>query len=73
MDFACRRYADEHSNGPTAMARLSLLKDAIRDTAKYIKNKEKDKEATTIAHRLASTLSFIRAIECGDMGLAQKL
>ena len=50
-----------------------MLRDAIRETATYIKNKEKDKEATTIAHRLASTLSFIRAIECGDIGLAQKL
>ena len=31
MDFACRRYADEHSNGPTAMARLNMLRRNPRD------------------------------------------
>jgi endonuclease/exonuclease/phosphatase family metal-dependent hydrolase len=56
-----------------AQQHLDLLKAAIRNASKYIKRKSTKSIAATTTHKLACTLSFIRAVETGDKPQADRL
>ena len=62
-----------HTGDLTPFQRLLALNTAIRTTSKYIRRKCKDAVAETTAHRLSASLSFIRAMECGNLVQARGL
>ena len=70
--LADRKRADLNTD-LNALHQHDLLKDAIRNASKYIKRKSANAVAATTTHRLACTLSFIRAVETNDKLHAGKL
>ena len=57
----------------TPFQKLEALKSSIKKASKYIRNKCRNVIATTVSHRLATTLSFIRSLESGNLCLAKRL
>ena len=74
MERLKRRFTQEnHDTDLSPADGLILLKLAIREAAKNIRCAEANKLASTTTHKLAITLSFIRAIEAGDYSKARSL
>ena len=57
----------------TAFEQLEALKMAIRKASKFIRIKSKSAIAGTVSHQLATSLSFIRAVEAGNTKWAREL
>ena len=74
MAYLKQQYLDDNSgNAPTAVDEWNLLKAAIREASKVIRASSSESEASTTAHRLALTLSFIRSVQAGDYSKARHL
>ena len=68
-----RRHVEVSKCEPDSVQRLGILKTAIRNASKYIQRKATKSFALTTTHKLACTLSYIRAVEAGDLVNACKL
>jgi endonuclease/exonuclease/phosphatase family metal-dependent hydrolase len=73
LEYLTKRRIAEHGTEPDAMQKLDNLKTAIRNASKYVKRKSANAVAATTTHKLACTLSFIRATEKGDLAQAERM
>ena len=73
LEHLVNRKRAESKSDLGAQQHLDLLETAIRNASKYIRRKSTNTIAATTTHKLACTLSFIRAVEKGDKPQADRL
>ena len=73
LQFLRQEVLEESGADPSPAVELDLLKKAIREAAKLVQSMSTRKMAQTTNHKLAVTLSFIRAIESDGLAHARML
>ena len=73
MDYLSECHRKTTGTEPSSLQQLEMLKQGIQSAAKYTRKKAHKALAQTSSHRLACTLSFIKAVEAGNEQQASRM
>ena len=73
LNFAVKEHTEKEGKAPSPYEEVKLLKQSLEEAAKHIRSRCADMIAQTTAHKLAITMSFIKAINENDDSKARQL